>query len=25
MVTPYADEDAIEAAKELNVEIYTKV
>jgi len=25
MVTPYADEDAIEAAKEVNVEIYTKV
>jgi hypothetical protein len=25
MVTPYADENAIEAAKELNVEIYTKV
>jgi hypothetical protein len=25
MVTPYADENAIEAAKEVNVEIYTKV
>jgi hypothetical protein len=25
MVTPYADEDAIEAAKEVNIEIYTKV
>jgi hypothetical protein len=25
MVTPYADEDAIEAAKEVGVEIYTKV
>jgi hypothetical protein len=25
MVTPYADEDAIAAAKEVNVEIYTKI
>jgi hypothetical protein len=25
MVTSYADEDAIEAAKEVNVEIHTKV
>jgi hypothetical protein len=25
MVTPYADENAIEAAKEVNIEIYTKV
>jgi hypothetical protein len=24
MVTPYADEDAIEAAKEVGVEVYTK-
>jgi hypothetical protein len=25
MVTPYADEDAIEAAREVGVEVYTRV